>query len=305
MSDDELSGPIPRYHLYGEPVGALPVEFVHVEALRDRSEPQDWTIDAHTHVGLAQVALFLTGDVTVQFDDSTHALTAPAMATIPPGVIHSFEFGPQSSGFVLMVADGQLDSAAMGGWIRTLLFDHPVALEIDPQVAVRLGASCDQLLEEQRAVDTAHESMVNWLTQGVLVMLARQVDAQGAAPAAAGAGAFRSLRQLIESEFTNHRPVSWYAEQLHLSESSLNRLCDDVAGATAFEMLQARLALEARRRLTFTDVSVSVIANDLGFSDPSYFARFFRRVVGQSPRDFRAVRQADGAVEVRVGERAR
>jgi AraC family transcriptional activator of pobA len=288
LGEFEAGAVIPRYHLYGEPVGELPVEFVHVEALSDRSELHDWTIDAHTHAGLAQVALFLSGHVRVQFDDSVHPLQAPAAATIPPGVIHAFEFGADSSGFVVMLADGQLDSAPMGGWIRSSLFEHPVALELDADAAMRVDASCRQLLDEQRTIDTAHESMVQWLTQGLLVVLARQVDAHAAAPANPEAARFRAFRQLIETEFARHRSVRWYAARLHISESSLNRMCDEVAGATAFEVVQARLALEARRRLAYTEVPVAVIAGDLGFSDASYFARFFRRRIGRSPSEFRS-----------------
>jgi AraC family transcriptional activator of pobA len=45
--------------------------------------------------------------------------------------------------------------------------------------------------------------------------------------------------------------------------------------------------LEARRRLVYAASSVSGIAGELGFKDPAYFSRFFRRHSGVSPVDFR------------------
>ncbi|VFS83347.1 L-rhamnose operon regulatory protein rhaS [Kluyvera cryocrescens] len=52
-------------------------------------------------------------------------------------------------------------------------------------------------------------------------------------------------------------------------------------------MLHQRLLLEAKRSLLYTSMTVSQISDYLGFSDATYFSRFFRRATGFSPRDFR------------------
>jgi AraC family transcriptional activator of pobA len=52
-------------------------------------------------------------------------------------------------------------------------------------------------------------------------------------------------------------------------------------------MIQRRLVLEARRRLVYAASSISNIARELGFKDPAYFSRFFRRHQGIGPNDFR------------------
>jgi AraC family transcriptional activator of pobA len=81
--------------------------------------------------------------------------------------------------------------------------------------------------------------------------------------------------------------VERFARELGLSETSLNRLCRRLAGSTAFDLLQQRLALEARRRLIHAPDSVTGIASALGFKDSAYFSRFFRRHSGVSPYEFR------------------
>jgi len=96
----------------------------------------------------------------------------------------------------------------------------------------------------------------------------------------------RRFRHLIESRYLKHWPVERYARHLSLSETSLNRLCRRLAGSTAFDLIQQRLALEARRRLVYAASPVSGIAEELGFKDPAYFSRFFRRHSGVSPVDF-------------------
>jgi AraC family transcriptional activator of pobA len=97
----------------------------------------------------------------------------------------------------------------------------------------------------------------------------------------------RRFRHLIESQYTKHWPVERYARRLAVSGTSLNRLCRELAGTTAFELIQQRLALEARRRLVYAGSPVSTIAGELGFRDPAYFSRFFRRHSGLSPHEFR------------------
>jgi len=103
----------------------------------------------------------------------------------------------------------------------------------------------------------------------------------------------RRFRLLIEAHYLKHWPVARYARQLAVSESSLNRLCQDLTGGTAFDVVQQRVLLEARRRLMYVPGSVAMIAEELGFKDPAYFCRFFRRHTGLSPTAFRR-RQTDG-----------
>ena len=72
-----------------------------------------------------------------------------------------------------------------------------------------------------------------------------------------------------------------------MSESRLNRLCRAAAGKSALEVVQDRLTLEARRRLIHVAGPVSSLAYELGFDDPAYFWRFFKRRTGMTPREFR------------------
>lgn len=58
-------------------------------------------------------------------------------------------------------------------------------------------------------------------------------------------------------------------------------------GHSASAEIHRRLALEAKRMLLYTDKPAFAIATELGFADPAYFGRFFRRECGVTPRQFR------------------
>ena len=61
-------------------------------------------------------------------------------------------------------------------------------------------------------------------------------------------------------------------------------------GVTAGHLIRQRMLTEAKRQLVFTNQAITEISYDLGFSDPSHFARFFRKNAGTSPHEFRAQR---------------
>jgi AraC family transcriptional activator of pobA len=84
--------------------------------------------------------------------------------------------------------------------------------------------------------------------------------------------------------------VGDYADRLGVSPKHLNDCVRATTGASASGTLHARLQLEARRLLLHTDLPVTEIADRLGFSDASYFVRFFKRLAGTTPRAFRAQR---------------
>ena len=48
-----------------------------------------------------------------------------------------------------------------------------------------------------------------------------------------------------------------------------------------------RIVLEAKRLLSFTNLTVSEISTQLNFEDPSYFARYFKKTIGLSPIEFK------------------
>jgi AraC family transcriptional activator of pobA len=64
-------------------------------------------------------------------------------------------------------------------------------------------------------------------------------------------------------------------------------VCLAATGQSPIQLIHARIVLEAKRQLHYTDRPINEIAFALGFDDPAYFTRFFTRLSGASPRAFR------------------
>jgi AraC-like DNA-binding protein len=97
------------------------------------------------------------------------------------------------------------------------------------------------------------------------------------------------FRGLLEQEFAHRHRVSDYAHWLGVSPGHLNALCQAHVRSSASAMIRARIVTEARKLLLYSELTAASVGDQLGFDDPAYFARFFRRETGIAPARFRAV----------------
>ena len=95
----------------------------------------------------------------------------------------------------------------------------------------------------------------------------------------------------VEAHFLAHWSVAQYAQHLGLSTAHLNRLVRAASGRGAQAMVHERLTREACRRLLYVAAPAASLAWELGFNDPAYFSRFFKRQTGMSPQKWREAQQ--------------
>ncbi len=98
----------------------------------------------------------------------------------------------------------------------------------------------------------------------------------------------KKFQAKINECFRELREVGDYASLLHISAGHLSEVVKTQSGKPAIKHIHERLVLEARRLLFHTNNSLKEIAFDLGFSDASYFNRFFKRETGVTPAEYRA-----------------
>lgn len=91
----------------------------------------------------------------------------------------------------------------------------------------------------------------------------------------------------IEDSYREFHEVGDYADMLHISAGHLSEVVKEQSGKPAIVHIHERLLVEAKRLLFHTDQAVKEIAFDLGFEDASYFNRFFKRLAGRTPVEYR------------------
>jgi AraC-like DNA-binding protein len=98
---------------------------------------------------------------------------------------------------------------------------------------------------------------------------------------------FERFQRRLEEGYPHTRRVEDYAAELGCSVRTLTRASLALTGRTAKQVVDDRVALQARRLLAATPLSVAEVGRILGFGEPTNFGRFFHRETGLSPGQFR------------------
>ena len=92
---------------------------------------------------------------------------------------------------------------------------------------------------------------------------------------------------LLEENYKKSREVKYYADLLAIHPNHLNKIVHSCSDFSAKEYIQSRIFQEAKYLLSATGISIKEIASDLGFTDYNYFCRQFKRVVSQTPMQYK------------------
>jgi AraC family transcriptional regulator, transcriptional activator of pobA len=286
---------LPLFHLYGDPPDEQAFDFIHIETISSRSSIHDWTIRAHRHSNLFQILLIERGGGEMTYEATTTTFAAPAAILLPATVAHGFRFQPQiTEGWVVSFTEdvthaiGERSGEAMAR-LRALAVE-PVVPVTDATEMKRLLSLCSDLQEERFLAREGFQLA----SHGYLALIAIEVVRLAASRARSGSVTLRPadpiverLRRLLEEHFRQQRLLAFYADKLAMTPDRLNDHVKRATGVTAGHLIRQRVLTEAKRQLVFTNQAIHEIAYDLAFSDPSHFARFFRKQTGTTPQAFR------------------
>ena len=288
---------LPLFHLYGDPPDDQAFDFIHIETIASRSSVHDWTIRAHRHRNLFQILVIERGGGEMTFEAATLPFAAPCAILVPATIAHGFRFQPAvTDGWVTSftedVAEGMGDRRGEALARLKALAGDPVVPLGEPE-RERLSALAGQLHEEGFLARAGYRIAM----RGLLALMAVEVARLAAGRSRAAeltleptGATVEALRKLVEEHFQKERQLAFYADKLAMTVDRLNDHVKRATGVTAGHLIRQRVLTEAKRQLVFTTQPIHEIAYDLAFSDPSHFARFFRKQTGSTPHEFRAAR---------------
>ncbi|MDZ7905869.1 MAG: helix-turn-helix domain-containing protein [Cypionkella sp.] len=262
---------------------ALP-DVLHIETIPARAAGLDWHIAPHRHLHLHQFFLMTSGAAQVRLDGDTPQITPPFLLNVPAGVVHGFTFSAGTQGWVLTVP------------LQTL----PDVLGPAQMAETSLGRAgfapvCDEIIyifqniaSEHGALRLARATMLRALATALACMVMRKMD--GAAPAKPTQldPRFVAFQSLLAQHLRSPWRLEDYARALGVSPRHLSRICHAATGQPAAAVIEAATIREACRLLAYTRATVASVGYSLGYDDPSYFSRAFRRVTGRAPSTYRA-----------------
>lgn len=98
---------------------------------------------------------------------------------------------------------------------------------------------------------------------------------------------FNRFLKLVNKYAVSERNIAFYSSALYLSPRYLSTLIRQTSGRTVMDWVNAAVVQEAKLQLRHTDKLVYQIADDLNFPNASFFCKFFRRMTGKTPHEYR------------------
>jgi len=282
--------PLPTYTLYGEAGNSPAINWLHWESIAERSRRHRWEIRAHRHASLFQILYIRRGTGRATVDAQVWPLRGPCVLSVPALVPHGFRFQPGIDGSVFTVQQAhvaQLLAAAPALPARLL---QPRILALHDSAAAAIDRAATQLKAEFQSTQPWRALAIDAALCALLVAFERAAPRQDAQMAQRGSRATLHLeryRSLVDVSYRTQPSLAALAQQLGITSTQLNRVCRQITGRPALALLHERVLLEAQRDLAYTTLSVKQIALGLGFADAGYFTRFFQRLSGRTPTQWR------------------
>lgn len=256
--------------------------------------------EAHRH-SYYEIFLFAKGGGKHEIDFGAHEISDSSIHFVSPGQVHKVRREPDSYGSILLFSS---DFYHFGAKADLSLFEYPFlnthaqgtpVVNLDEKQFEELLTLSRTMGEEKTINDTSGKEVIRTYLHIFLLKCKQYAERAQLSAGEDGHKHFNNLKQLLEANYREQHLPSFYADELSLSSKKLNEICKAHSGNTMNNLIKERLMLEAKRLLLHSEYSVKEISYFLGFDDPAYFNRFFRKNLDMSAGSFRKNGQEEAA----------
>lgn len=210
-------------------------------------------------------------------------------------LIHRFSIHNGTEGYMLYFNREFFNASGLGSQeiLHSKLFINPenrTMVNFNDEDRDRFIAMVKQIQDEFTHDDPYKNEIIYHLLMQLMLTAKRIMDESDEEPAQESqkdAVTLMMFKQLIEDNYRNSKDVSFYADMLNMQPSCLNATSKKLTGITAGEFIRNRIIEEAKRYLHHSNLSKKEIGWKLGFEDPAYFSRFFKKYTGQTLSQYR------------------
>ncbi|HWJ87193.1 MAG TPA: helix-turn-helix domain-containing protein [Pelagibacterium sp.] len=261
---------------------------LETQAIGSTLDTAQWSLHGRRN----RIFVLVAGTGTVRHAGEEALLQAPTLVWIPVGQGATLTLHAGSRGAWLAIGEAVLGQLVLPGNIgedlRRLATRPQLGTRIDRSVADRLAILMQVMETELRDGHTGAEEMVRHHLAIVCILLWRHSDLVPVDPQPAPRAIVANFLRLVDQRMRSHWTVADYASYLGVTTDRLNSAVQRATGRSPLAIIHARLHTEARQMLETSGMHIAQIASVLGFEDPAYFSRFFKRLNSKSPRQYRA-----------------
>lgn len=245
----------------------LPYEVMH---LRNR-EPR-WERPEHTDP-VFQLIVVTQGQLLLIHDGIEHYLRKAHVCLIPPNQLHHLqtEHGYQQLGINLTEQDDERGILALlRKQIRSfVVWERPDLLPLISEL----------MIKSQHPFHILSQLNIARILDTILLTCLEQMETEYSFQ--------NKLVALLEDHLAEPLPLQEIAQQMSFSKAQLQRVTQQQFGCSVMELLRRIRLQKACSLILYSDLSIDIIAETLGFFDQAHFQHFFRQRMGMTPLQFR------------------
>lgn len=241
----------------------------------------DWHSVPHTH-NHTELFFIVSGKGQFLIQDEVFPVDVNNLVIINPNVLHTeASLNAQPLEYIVLGIDGVELATNENSNGQFCILDHFSSVEI---------SSClRNILREMELKNTGYKDICQAYMEILIIRLMRNtaLTVQNEPQIASGNRQCAAVKRYIDLHFKEALTLDQLAEEVHMNKYHLSHSFKREYGVSPINYLISRRIEESKYLLIETDLSMSQIAQLLGFSSLSYFSQVFRKSQGSSPMEFR------------------
>lgn len=231
-----------------------------------------------------------TGDFVL--DENKIAINPRTIIFTSPGQIRRWEIQEQVKGYTLFFEKDFLhlffsDELFLYRFQYFHQYSHPTEMQIVETSFGRCTKLLDEIEQEFDKIQNDSNHLIRSILYQLLIVLNRSYASIYKVQRDTYIHAdFYRFRSLLEQRYLHDRTVEAYTKMLNVSPGFLNKICKQFSGLSAQQIIHYKLISEIKKQL-YQNRSVKEICYEFGFSDPSNFNRFFKKLTHTTPQRYR------------------
>ncbi|NJL74514.1 MAG: AraC family transcriptional regulator [Saprospiraceae bacterium] len=255
--------------------------------------PQQTSIP-HCH-NFYEVCIFFEASGTHDIDFTPHPIKSNSIHIIAPSSVHLIKSNPLTEGFIIAFSPSFYEAFAQKNHslAKFAFYDlkqYSPVINLDLLTTTYVKNWLANLMQDYvdntslaNSLLWSHLNLLLWRIHSTYKLLQPLPVTEKPIKV----NLLEKFKQLVEVHYLDKHQVQDYAKLLFVSPGQLNRVVKNMSGRTAISIIQDRIVLEAKRLLSYSELTNQEIAFQLQFSDPSYFTKLFKRRTTMTPNEFR------------------
>lgn len=250
----------------------------------------DFIENSHSH-NFYLLVLFTKGSGFHTIDFDTYEIQPNSLFVLKPGQVHSWQLSEDIEGYIAFYSQEIYN--VYFGWKQIDEYSFYRNINNSPEMILNelqsqeISNYFNLLLAENRKSEFKKIDKLLNLLDIIHIELARIYESMQNHNIHPYNLKVKELEVLVNQYFKTEKSPSFYAGKMNMSLKHLNRICKNVLDITLTDFIYNKVMLESKRLLSTNTLSISEVANEMGFENYSYFTKVFKKYTNLTPQDFK------------------